>query len=66
MGARAMAVSIPITVIARAGAACAFHTSRTMARASTSAAQAPRPWATRPRMKPVMLSASSIQAVAAR
>ncbi|MCY1184925.1 hypothetical protein D9M73_256590 [compost metagenome] len=61
-----MALSMPITVNARAGAAWAFHTSRTMARASTSAAQAPKPWATRPRMKPVMLSASSIQAVAAR
>ncbi|MCY1562630.1 hypothetical protein D9M68_1000600 [compost metagenome] len=61
-----MAQSMPITVNASAGPAWAFHTSRTMARASTKAAQAPNPCRTRAAMNSPILLAVSIHSVANR
>ncbi|MNF13169.1 hypothetical protein D3C80_2149140 [compost metagenome] len=57
---------MPITVSANAGAAWACQTSRTIARASTSAAQAPKPCSKRAAMKVSMLLANSIPVVANR
>ncbi|MNY43388.1 hypothetical protein D3C86_1783420 [compost metagenome] len=55
-----IALSMPITVIATTGPAFSFQTSRTMLRATTSAAQAPKPWRARPPMNSGMLWATTI------
>ncbi|CAI8827725.1 hypothetical protein EMIT0357P_220015 [Pseudomonas marginalis] len=64
IGATTMAYSMPIMVSASAGPAWAFHTSRTTVRASTSAAQAPRPCTTRAAINCWMSLTSSIDKVA--
>ncbi|MNP03951.1 hypothetical protein D3C76_958520 [compost metagenome] len=63
-GESMIALSMPMTVMATTGPAFSFHTSRTMLRATTSAAQAPKPWRARPPMNSGMFWANTIQSEA--